>query len=276
MNTGTPYTLAIEQLDCAAESSLHGVSVREFSRCGYRISQAVLADGSAYDTIVTGKIWLAGEEERTLCRTVLRSVLGEYAERAGFRTDCGTALFCGLGNEQLSADALGSMIFGQLYISGGDPVFQAAGLPALYAVKPGVPGQTGIGTEEHIRLLAEHIGADLIITADAAAARTEKRLASVIQVTDRGVVPGSGASGSGGGEISGKTMPCPVISVSVPTVIRASVLVNDRIGRHGTPDAAGVGDDLLVSNSETDAVCRCYAEIIGGALNRMFAPSLFL
>lgn len=255
-------------MDLCTGNSLHAPSHREYSDNGCRISHACLEDGFSYHTLITGKLWLVGEEDRNRFRTALKHILLGYITRAGFCLRSGRVLFCGLGNSGLTADAVGGMIADRLMVSGNDPVFRSAGFTELYAVKPGVPSQSGIGTGEHIRMLAEHIGADLIITADAAAAKTVKRLAAVVQVTDRGVWAGSG-TGQHADEISSRTMPCPVISVGIPTVIRTSLL-NEESDKTAPSDT----EEFLVSRSEIDLICRCYAELVSGAVNRIFAAPL--
>jgi len=261
--------LAIEQIDCSMGESLHAPCHREYTDHGCRISHANPGDGFTYHTLITGKLWLCGESERAPYRTALKNILLGYMKKADFCLHSGRILFCGLGNTQITADAVGPMIADRLAVTGKDPVFRSAGLTELYAVKPGVPAQSGIGTGEHIRMLAEHLAIDLILTADAAAAKTAKRLASVVQVTDRGVWAGAG-TGEHADEISSRTMPCPVISIGIPTVIRTSVFKESQ-----TDEASSNHEVFLVSRSEIDLICQCYADLVSGALNRIFASPLF-
>lgn len=259
--------LAIEHLDTSLGSSQHSGTHREYTQWGCRISHALLCDGYSYHTLITGQPWLLPPSERICFRRALQKILLHYLEKADFCLRSGRVLFCGLGNEKLTADALGPMTADGLYAAGGDPIFRTAGFTELYVLKPGVPSQSGIKTGVHIASVASRLSADLIITADAAAAKTVQRLASVIQVTDRGVWAGAGA-GDHADEISSRTMPCPVISISVPTVIRASLL------GEGEESPAPKREDFLVSLSETDLICQCYAELISGAANRIFSLPL--
>ncbi len=261
-----PPSLAIELLDWDMGQSLHGISHREYSDNGFRISHANLEDGCSYHTLITEKLWLSGKEERSRCRRTLQTILVNYLTENGFCRRPGKVLFCGLGNPKITADAIGPMIADSLHTGGADPLLRSAGFAEMYILKPGVPSQSGMRTGETIRLLAEHLGVDTIITADAVAARTAKRLASVIQVSDRGVWAGSGA-GDYADEISRHTMPCPVISIGIPTVIRASVLAD----REDSEDTEG----FLVSRSEVDVICRCYADLVSSAVNKIFSSPLF-
>lgn len=268
---GASDALAIEITDAEQGDSLRAPSRREYLSRGYAVSHAQLDDGASYHTILCGKPWLQDVGERRRCQSVLYDVLKHYFSRAGLRLQTGKVLFCGLGNAGITADALGPMICRRLRVVGGDESPPTAE-PTLYAISPGVPAQSGIGTGERLRILAERLRVDLILTADAVAARTVRRLASVIQVSDYGVKAGSGI-GLHSDEISGKTMPCPVISIGVPTVIRASVLIGDALRAHGVPSVWSAEEEFLVSNSEIDVICECYANLIGGAVNRIFSPA---
>lgn len=265
--------LAIERIDAEAGKSLHAASHSEYMSRGCTVSHAQLDDGASYHTILSDKIWLRGAGDRKRCQEVLYDILMKYLSRAGFCLHSGRVLFCGLGNAKITSDALGPMICDRLFVSGGDSVYRSVGFTELYAIKPGVPAQSGIGTGEQIRITADHLGADLIITADAVAARTTKRLSSVIQVSDCGVKAGSGA-GMHSDEISSRTMPCRVISIGIPTVIRASVLVSDSLREHGITPPVYEGEEFLVSNSEIDVICECYADIVSGAVNKLFTAPL--
>jgi hypothetical protein len=256
--------LAIERLDCGMSQSLRRDTHREYTDLGCRISHAVLDGTHSYHTLVTEQLWLAGKEERERTADALRNIIRIYLGKAGFCLHSGRLLFCGLGNAHLSADALGPMTADRLIPAGRDPLYRSAGFTEMYVLKPGVPSQSGMSTGEHIRSVAAHLGADLILTADASAARTAKRLAAVVQVTDRGVWAGSGCGGQSD-EISAQTMPCPVISITVPTVIRAALF---------SEDGQGGEEDFLVTRSETDRIAECYAELISRALNKIFSAPL--
>lgn len=259
--------LAIERTEIETGENLHADSHREYTDCGCRISHAVFDGIHSYHTLITGQLWLLGKEEHRRHRAALRKIILGYLSKSHFCLRSGKVLFCGLGNERITADALGPMTAERLYAGGRDPVYRAAGFTELYVLKPGVPSQSGMGTGEHIRTVAKHLGADLIITADASAARTVKRLASVVQVTDGGVRAGSG-TGASSDEISSITMPCPVLSICTPTVIRASLLSADE----STPPFER--EDFLVSRSDTDLICQCYADLISSSINSIFSAPL--
>lgn len=69
-----------------------------------------------------------------------------------------------------------------------------------------------------------------VIVVDALAARKLGRLGSTVQISDSGIIPGSGV-GNSRAEISRRTLGVPVISVGVPTVVDAQTLARDVSGR---------------------------------------------
>ena len=120
-----------------------------------------------------------------------------------------------------------------------------------------------------ISALAERTGAALIVTVDALCARTGSRLGTVAQITDCGLIPGSALRHSSGAVTRG-TMPCPVLSVGVPTVVRASALPADP----GTEKEAPPAPPLFVTRADTEAMVSCYASLIASAVNGAFSGNL--
>lgn len=56
--------------------------------------------------------------------------------------------------------------------------------------------------------------------------------------------------------ITRETMPCPVISLGVPMVIRADLLSDDF-----------ADEPMFVTRAETDAIADCYAGVLAGSIN---------
>ena len=62
-------------------------------------------------------------------------------------------------------------------------------------------------------------------------------------------------------------MPCPVLSVGVPTVVRAADLPSDP----GDPGKAPASPPLFVTRADTEAMVSCYAALIASAVNGAFS-----
>ena len=148
-------------------------------------------------------------------------------------------LVVGLGNSDITPDALGPKtakdIFSTRHIT--KSLAEEIGLPSLRPVSsasPGVLGQTGIESAEMIRGIMNETSPDAVITVDALSARSIKRLGCTVQMTNTGIVPGSGV-GNHRAEISRKTLGVPVIAIGVPTVVDAAALVYDITGNENIP-----------------------------------------
>lgn len=143
------------------------------------------------------------------------------------------ALVVGLGNRDVTPDALGPFTLEQLNIT--RHIIKEYGNCALQtrtqmvsAIAPGVMAQTGMETYEIIKGVAETTSPDVIFVIDALAARNTKRLNRTIQITDTGIRPGSGV-GNHRNEISKETIGVPVIAIGVPTVVDAATIVRDTM-----------------------------------------------
>lgn len=143
-----------------------------------------------------------------------------------------TALVVGLGNWNVTPDALGPKVVAKLMITRHlkelVPDSIDEGIRPVCAIAPGVLGITGIETYEIIKGIVEKIKPNLIICIDALASRKMERINRTIQIGNTGISPGSGV-GNKRMEISERTLGVPVIAVGVPTVVDAATMANDTI-----------------------------------------------
>ena len=97
---------------------------------------------------------------------------------------------------------------------------RAAVFAAICAAAPGVLGVTGMETAEILRGMVAHVKPDAVIAVDALAARSSKRIASTIQITDTGISPGSGVGNHREG-LNEENLSVRVIGIGGPTVVDA-------------------------------------------------------
>lgn len=141
-------------------------------------------------------------------------------------------LVVGLGNRQVTPDALGPYVVDNLFIT--RHIFLEYGKYAMEnaecvsAIVPGVMGQTGMETVEVIKGVVSETKPDAVIAVDALAARSSKRLNRTIQIADTGIYPGSGV-GNHRNAITKESLGVPVIALGVPTVIDAATIANDAM-----------------------------------------------
>ena len=134
-------------------------------------------------------------------------------------------LIVGLGNRQVTADALGPLVVENLSVN--HHIYKDNTV-TLAALSPGVMAQTGMESMEIVNGIVKETKPDVVIAIDALAARNTKRLNRTIQVTDTGINPGSGVGNHRHG-LNEKSIGVPVIAIGVPTVVDAATIVNDTM-----------------------------------------------
>ncbi|NLC19298.1 MAG: GPR endopeptidase [Clostridiales bacterium] len=143
-------------------------------------------------------------------------------------------LIVGLGNREVTPDALGPMVVDNLFITRhlikeyGKEFKEKNKLGCISAISPGVMAQTGMETVEIIKGIVKETNPKLIIVIDALASRSVNRLNTTIQLTDTGINPGSGV-GNNRKAINEETVGTKVIALGVPTVVDAFTIVADTM-----------------------------------------------
>ena len=173
-----------------------------------------------------------------------------------------TVLVVGLGNRDVTPDALGPLVVEELHVTRhiikeyGKYAIDEKGTHMVSAIAPGVMAQTGMETSEIVKGIVAEIKPDFVIAIDALAARNTKRLNRTIQVADTGINPGSGVGNHRAG-ITKETLGIPVIAIGVPTVVDAATIVRDTM------------ESVMDTMDNIDPAEKYEA------LNQMIAPHLF-
>lgn len=145
-----------------------------------------------------------------------------------------SVLVVGLGNQEVTPDALGPLAVDNLCITRhitkeyGKDVWGEKGKVVVSSLTPGVMAKTGMETAEIVKGVVDETKPDVVIVIDSLAARSTKRLNTTIQITNTGIAPGSGV-GNHRNSISSESMGVPVIAVGVPTVVEAATIVVDTM-----------------------------------------------
>jgi spore protease len=197
----------------------------------------------------------------------------------------GLVLVCGLGNTEITPDALGpksaSRVLATRHITG--ELARSTGLDNLRPVavlNTGVTGQTGIETFEYIESIVKTIKPGAVLVIDALASRRVARLGTTIQITDTGVSPGAGVNNHRR-RISQKTLGVPVIAVGVPTVVDSLTLVSDllRIDDEKTAEQlksilSPRGSTMVVTPKEIDLLIDRASRIVSLSINKALQSSV--
>jgi spore protease len=200
----------------------------------------------------------------------------------------GEILTVGLGNSEVTPDALGPLSAGEIlatrHIRG--EIARSIGfddLRAVSVIEPGVLGNTGIESSEIIKGICDKTHPQAVIVIDALASRKLSRLGATIQISDTGISPGSGV-GNHRKEISEKTIGVPVIAIGVPTVVDCATLTYDLVSEAGRSEfdfeklrelIEPRGATMVVTPREIDLLVSRAARLVAMAINRALHPSIF-
>ena len=189
-----------------------------------------------------------------------------------------SVLVVGLGNRQVTPDALGPYVADNLCVTRhivreyGKYARGMERAQLVSAIVPGVMGQTGMETLEIVKGVVTETKPDLVIAVDALAARNSRRLNRTIQIADTGIHPGSGVGNHRNG-LTRETLGIPVIGIGVPTVVDAATIVSDTMenliqAMETSETLKGVGEVLkMYNNAEKYELVK---ELISPHLNGMF------
>ncbi len=288
--------LAMESCSAAGEK-LRGVE-QTTRRCAgcivHRVSvtssEAAVVLGKPLGTYITVDCGQIHRFDRERVGEVSHLLAGELRGMTGSLTGrlpgVGLSVFvAGLGNAKLTADAVGPGTVDRLTATRHlqeheSALFRALGCSALSALSPGVLGQTGIETLELLRGAVRSVRPDLVVVVDALAARSCSRLASTIQISDSGIVPGSGV-GNQRTAITSETLGVPVIALGVPTVVNSSTLVWDALREAHIEEVSDElhavlenGKSFFVSPKESDLISEAVSDLLAGAISEAFVGEM--
>lgn len=276
--------LAIERQEYREKETLDGVLSRTETVEGIKVTTIEIINeqgerligkpAGKYITLETDKLYKSSEAfssaSKVLC-SELRSLLPER----------GTVLVAGLGNEDITPDALGpkslDLLLATRHISG--EFAESLGLGELRSVAgivPGVLGKTGIETVEIIGGVVKRISPSCVIVIDALASRNTERLGTTVQLCDTGVSPGSGVGNRRKG-INSETLGVPVIAVGVPTVVDALTMAADVFEKAGVdlPDMDfSEHRQMMVTPKEIDSLIDKAAHLIAMGINTALQKNL--
>lgn len=224
--------LAIEQVE--SSNNLEGVRQDSYVINDIKVTSVILDENNKlgknkgnYITIEFDDI--TDTNNRKNVEDILKNEIKKLLRKMNIG-DNDMCLVIGLGNSRSTPDSLGPLTINNILVT--NHLYLLNSLDDNYrrvcAINPGVTGETGIETSDIILSIVNNIKPEFIITIDALASQSISRVNKTIQMTDTGIHPGSGI-GNKRKEISENTIGIPVLSIGVPTVVDASVIVADTI-----------------------------------------------
>lgn len=243
-------------------SPLPGVEAREEQRDGCSLFRVRVRDErgaralgkpvGSYCTLETERLVPRGDPRFGALAETLASLIRELLGS----TD-GLTLVTGLGNTEITPDALGPLtarfVFPTRHLkASGAPLFKGCGEVAVCA--PGVLAASGVESARQVAALCREIRPARVIVIDALAGAEPERLCRTVQLADCGIAPGSGV-GNDRAPLSRETLGLPVLAIGIPTVV----------------DGSFSGDEALrgffLTLRSIDEAVRCGARLIGYAID---------
>ncbi len=280
--SGTRSDLAAE---CTLGVSSEGVRHCEVTCEGCRIFRVRICSDEAaqrvgkpkghYVTLECGDVWALDEREMASVRRALAVELRDMLVRALGGSAPRSVLVAGLGNAELTPDAVGPLTVTHLFATrGAHTAHTLQSVCAISALSVGVSAKTGLETLEFLRGIVREIAPDAVLAVDALAARDPARLGCTVQLADTGICPGSGVDAARVA-LNCETLGVPVIALGVPTVVDSATLTLDVLERAGyAPDGDAMDDALrrarrfFVAPREIDLLVRASGLLLAGAIER--------
>ncbi len=186
----------------------------------------------------------------------------------------GPALVIGLGNDAMTPDAVGplavdSVLVTRHLIAAMPKHF--SGFRPVAVQRTGVLGTTGVESAEAVRGLVAEVQPALVIAVDALASRRVGRVCATVQLSDTGIIPGSGV-GNHRSALNRETLGVPVVAIGVPTVVDSATLAADLLEESGITDYDGEAlqksrQNLMVTPRDIDQQVRDLGKVIGYGIN---------
>ncbi len=270
-----------------SERAVNGIVIQRLCVRSADASKALQKPMGTYLTLHCGNVAQLSEEKmRVLCYLLTGELRGIAEKLTGKCINADfSVLVVGLGNAELTADAIGPKTISKLTATRHlrkheRELYYAVGCASLSALAPGVLGQTGMESAELLRQVVRVVQPDLLIAIDSLAARSCARLSSTIQISDVGIAPGSGV-GNHRARISKETVGVPVLGLGIPTVVNSATLVYDALREAGIENAdqslrqvLQTGKSFFVSPKDSDLVCERASDLLSKVISMAFLGKL--
>lgn len=279
-----------------ADGKLHGVIVEESDneQCEVHMTKVMITSKNGakalrkpMGTYITLEAPRMAEPDEGYHREISQVLAEQLRSLIPDREKEQSVLVVGLGNREVTADALGPGVVDNLCITRhvikeyGKAAYNREKINLVSSIVPGVMAQTGMETAEIVQGVVEQTNPDVVIVIDALAARSTKRLTRTVQVSNAGIHPGSGV-GNHRNALTRESLGVPVIAIGVPTVVDAATIVCDALekitreqgeeqpaGGYGTVFSGALTElnNMYVTGKDIDETIKRLSFTISEALN---------
>lgn len=252
----------------AAKSKLEGYPLTRVDILDHRGEEALGKPQGSYLTIDLTTFW---QRKADFFERAVRAVGSQLKELLPAE---GPALVIGLGNAAMTPDAVGPLAVDNILITrhliSAMPK-QFAGFRPVAVFRTGVLGTTGVESAEAVRGLVAEVQPSLVIAIDALASRRIGRVCATVQLSDTGIIPGSGV-GNHRSALNRETLGVPVFAIGIPTVVDAATLAADLLEESGITEFDGKQlrhgkQNLMVTPRDIDQQVRDLSKVVGYGIN---------
>ena len=275
--------LALEARELWQESAgkttrLAGVKATKRKQEGYPVTRVDILDqrgeealGKPRGTYLTVDLTTFWQRREDFFQRAVRAVGAPLKELVPTE---GPVLVVGLGNRAMTPDAVGPLAADHVLVTRhliSAMPRQFSGFRPVSVLRTGVLGTTGVESAESVRGLAAEVKPACVIAVDALASRRTGRVCAAVQLSDTGIIPGSGV-GNHRSPLNAGTLGVPVIAIGVPTVVDSATLAADLLEESGITDYDGEKlrasrQNLMVTPRDIDQQVRDLGKVIGYGIN---------
>ena len=278
--------LALEARELWQESAgettkLEGVEARESRREGLKVERVDILDERGEQALqkpvgayITLTLEGVARREEDIFGRAARAIAGELTALMEQVPSHGLVLVAGLGNRAITPDAVGPKVHQHILVTRHlvSQVPEHFGhLRPVASLAAEVLGNTGVESGEVVRAVCERIHPTCVVAVDALASRSLSRLCRTVQITDTGIVPGSGV-GNHRVALDRASLGVPVIALGVPTVVEGATLAADLLKTEELPQLEG--GELLVTPKDIDSQVADLSKIIGYGISLALQPGM--
>ena len=258
----------VAEIKAEKQPDISGVEVIEEQINDVNISTVKILDEKASETLekpIGSYCTISFPRLDFVCETCDIINATVKALKAVIKSDINQSLVVGLGNTDITPDALGPIVSDRVlatrhFTNELKRDLGLDGLKSVSTITPNVLGKTGIESYDLVSATAKKIKPDIIIAVDALACRDPERLCRTIQIADSGICAGSGVNNARK-PLNLTTLGIPVIAVGVPTVIDANSFFDSD-------------ENMMVTPKEIDLLVEKAADIISRAINIFLQPEI--
>lgn len=252
----------------AAKQKQEGYPVTRVDILDERGEKALNKPKGSYLTVDLSTFW---QRKADFFERAVRAVGGQLKALV---PEEGEVLIVALGNAAMTPDAVGplaadSVLVTRHLISAMPKHF--SGFRPVAVFRAGVLGATGVESAEAVKGIVEQVKPAAVIAVDALASRRAGRMCTTVQLSDTGIIPGSGV-GNHRAALNMETLGVPVFSIGVPTVVDAATLAADLLEETGIPELDETRlrhgkHPLMVTTQNIDQQVRDLGKVVGYAIN---------